>query len=180
MMTSDDLYAILKPHVQNVSGQRLIIPARSNVPSPKGSYGAINVKSATGERGQANIVEKFNKATNQVDTEIFPQVLISCEVEFFRDRAYEYASNLLQFGKHEHVQWDLNTHKIGVRGTSGVLDLSALQSSNYEERAKITIELWGSYSQKYSTNIITNVGINVLNEKGTLIQSTHVYGDTQP
>lgn len=176
MITNDEVYDIIKPVIQDATGLRMIIPARSNVPSPTGSYGVIDVLTNTSERGQANILTKYIKSDRQVERTILPQVQISVVVEFYRDKAHHYARQLLQLGKRDSARWELFKNGLSVRGTGGIIDLTALQSNNYEQRARITIELWGNYKFIERINTVERLYISTENEAGQHMQTAHIDG----
>lgn len=169
-MTNSELFAILQPHILNVSGVPIVILANQNADAPTGDYATIQVRTNISERGQANI--KYTALDGDlVQTNIKPQMLVTCVVEFFRGDAHMYAQNLLQINRREDVVWSLFKKNISIRDTGAIKDLTALQSGNYEQRAHIEINLWMEEILTYTNNTILEVPISLENEKGVVIQS---------
>lgn len=172
-MTNNELFALLRPHFMAVSGVPQLIMANQNQPAPEGEYASLQVRTATEERGQANIVSR-NFTGDQVEIEILPQLAVTCVLEFYRGNAHEYAQHILQIGRRGDVVWPLFKEGISIRNTSGVLDLTALQSSNYEPRARVEVYLWMQGSSKYVVNNILGVDASLQYETGNTIQSVSV------
>jgi hypothetical protein len=100
--------------------------------------------------------------------------MVTVIVEFYRGPANERAQRLLQMGKVETVTWDLFKNKISIRNTGGVLDLTALQSNNYEQRARIELYLWMESSTTYAVNNILGTKIIAEKEDGQVIQEINI------
>lgn len=175
-MTEQELFTILRPFVALVSGCEQVILAAQNKNAPKGSYGSIQIRYDDSERGQANISTKYLAASRQVETTIKPQLVVTVVVEFFRDGAKLYAERLKQMNRRGDVVWPLFKEGIGIRNVGRSMDLTALQSSNYEERARCEIVLWMEGETKYIVNTIEKVPASVENERGEVIQSLFVDG----
>lgn len=173
MIPSLELFQILRPHVITVSGVPECIFANQNAPAPPGDYAALQIRHATEERGQANI-KKRNLPDDRVEGDVRAQMMMTCVLEFYRGRAHEYAEQILQIGKRQDVTWPLFKEGIGIRNTSGILDLTALQSSNYEPRARIELYLWLEASSKYIVNNILGASASVQYETGDVLQSISV------
>lgn len=170
-MTSDELFSILRPHIIALTGVPMCIKYAQNQDAPHGEYAVINPRYATAERGQANI-KRSNAPLDTIKTEIKVQAMVTVAVEFFRGDAHGRAQSLLQAGKNEGVTWDLFKYKISIRNTGGVLDLTSLQSSNYESRARIELYLWMEIDNSYTVNNILHSSVSVENEEGMIIQSS--------
>lgn len=157
-MTDEELFKILRPHVINVTGCQQVILAAQNKNAPKGSYGSIQVRYRNDERGQANIAWKTLDG-KLIEQEVKPQRVMTCVVEFYRDNAKLYAERMQQMNRREDVEWPLFQYGISIRNVGNVLDLTALQSSNYEERARIEFVLWLEGSSKVIFNTIEAVEV---------------------
>lgn len=172
-MTNEELFTILRPHILALTGVPECILYAQNADAPQGEYASVNPRYAIEERGQANIYRK-DVPGDLVESDVRPQAMITVAVELFRGEALERAERLFQMGKIETVTWDLFKHKLSIRNTSGVLNLTALQSSNYEQRARIEIYLWAELSTKYTVNNILGTSIVAENEDGDTIQEIDI------
>lgn len=172
-MTNSEIFAILRPHIMAVTGVPECILANPNKPAPTGDYASLQIRYATEERGQANI-HKRNLPDDQVEGDVRAQMMMTCVLEFYRGRAHEYAEQILQIGKRQDVTWPLFKHGISIRNTGQILDLTALQSSNYEPRARIDLYLWLEASSKYIVNNILGASASVQYETGPILQSISV------
>lgn len=164
-MTDIELFQVLRPNVALVSGCSEIILAAQNKNSPKGSYGSIQVRYREDDVGQG-IINYRDIPDDRVEIDVRPQLAVTCVVEFFREGAKKFAENLKQMNRREDVTWDLFKSGISIRNMGNTMDLTALQSSNYEERARIEFVLWMEGSSKYVVNNIKQVWVNAQNEDG--------------
>ena len=72
------------------------------------------------------------------------------------------------------VAWDLFKNKIGWGGTEPVNNLTALQASNFEQRAQIVIKLWYETSNIDDVNNILSASAIVDDEKARTLQTIDV------
>lgn len=173
-MTNEDLYRLLRPAVMTASGVPTVIMAAQNAPAPVGPYASVHVRTDIGERGMATQVK-----TLLPDNETFAHTNtshqeVTCVVEFYRAGAKEYAAKLLQVDKREDVTWPLFKSGVNIMRTGPVLDLTALQSDQFEERARVDIYLRMDLSQQYDINRIMEASGTVQNENGANLQSVTV------
>lgn len=172
-MTNEEIFAVLRPHVMAVSNVPECILYGQNENAPSGAYASIQPGYMVDERGQANIINK-DVIDDQVESDVRPQVAMTCIVEFYRGNAHENARSLLQFGRLQNVVWDLFKYGVSIRSTSNVMDLTALQSSNYEKRARIELYLWMTLSTKYTVNNILGTSVIAENESGDTLQEINI------
>lgn len=169
-MTNIELYKLLRPAVATASGVPKIIMAGQNKEPPAGSYASIHVRTDIRERGMA-----FKRRRLLPDNETFEHTIrsqqeVTCVVEFYRDGAKEYAANLLQADKRDDIIWGLFKAGLSIMETGPVLDLTALQSNQYEERARVDIRLRMEVSNTYEINRIMEVSGMVQSESGSNLQ----------
>lgn len=172
-MNDVDLFKLLRPHVLRVSGVPEVILAPQNKAAPKGEYASIQVRYNTSERGQANIYSR-EIPDDKVETDVKAQRVMTCVVEFYRGEARQYAANLQQMNRRSDVVWPLFVEGISIRNMGVVLDLTELQSSNYEPRARVEMVLWMEGSSKVIDNYIKHVKINMQNEEGRVLEQGQV------
>lgn len=173
-MTDQEIFAIFRPHIIRVTGVPEFILYAQNQNAPKGAYGSLQVRSSIDERGQAIIHKKHLPLEAKFEIDVRPQLHLTCVAEFFRGDAKLYAQRLLQMGKREDVIWPLFQQGISIRNVGNVMDLTALQASNFEHRARVEIHLWMEGSSKYAINEITGVQTEYQNEAGDILQAKFI------
>lgn len=171
-MTNLELYKLLHPAVMLASGVPLIVPAADNQDAPSGSYASIHVRTDIRERGMAFKDRRLLPDNETFEDTIRSQQEVTCTVEFYRSGAKEYASNMLQLDKRDDIIWALFKAGISIMSTGPVLDLTALQSNQYEERARVDVYLRMQVARKYQINRIMEVAVIAQNEDGDELQST--------
>lgn len=155
-MTNNDIFAALRPHILNVTGVSECILADPNGPSPDGAYASVRPRQSIRERGQANII-MTDGANDTIVYEIRAQIVASCEINFFRGEAMQYAEMLKECHKRPDVCWPLWKAGIGWGGTEPVNNLIALQASNFEQRAQIIVKLLYEAVNTVTVNNILHV-----------------------
>lgn len=173
-MTNIELYRLLYPAVMTASGVPTIIPGADNAPAPTGPYASIHIRTDIRERGMAFKDRRLLPDNETFEHKIRSQQEVTCTVEFYRDGAKEYAANMLQMDKRDDIVWTLYKAGLNIMSTGPVLDLTALQSNQYEERARVDIYLRMQVARKYNINRILEVTGVVQNEGGTDIQTVTV------
>lgn len=173
-MTNLDLYKLLYPAVKLASGVPMVIPAADNAPAPTGPYASIHIRTDIRERGMAFKDRRLLPDNETFEHTVRSQQEVTCTVEFYRDGAKEYAANMLQMDKRDDIVWTLYKAGLNIMRTGPVLDLTALQSNQYEERARVDIYLRMQVAGKYNINRIMEATGAVSNEDGDELQSVTV------
>ena len=140
-MTNEELYLIMQPIVKTVTGLTQVILSNPNAPAPLDEYCAIKPKHSIEQRGQANIY-KANSGTDSVTWEVRPQIVCEMLLEFYRGEAMSYAEMMKQANKRPDIGQALlqaSPQPIGWQRAGNVINLTALQSNNWEQRAQISI-----------------------------------------
>lgn len=140
-MTNEELFKIIRPIIMRVTGVSACILGDPNAPAPLGSYCAVRPHSHTAQRGQANVTMTDGNDRNIV-TSVKAQLKTTLAIDFYRSKAVEYATRLLQFNRLPSVSEEAMRNKIGILGTSSVSNLTKLVSANQEERAHIEVYIW--------------------------------------
>lgn len=172
-MTDAQIFALLRPHIMLVSGVPELILAPQNQNAPKGEYGTLQIRFRDDERGQANIYRK-NVPDQKVEFDVRTQRVMTCVCEFFRGNALEYAERLQQMNRREDVVWPLFKSGISIRSVGPIMNLTALQSSNFENRARLEFVLWMEGSSKYQVNNILAVKVEAQNEQGVTLANAEI------
>lgn len=173
-MTNLELYKLLRPAVATVTGVPMVIMAAQNAPAPQGSYASIHVRTDIRNRGMAFKDRELLEDNETFEHTIRSQQEATCVVEFYRDGAKEYAANLLQMDKRDDIYWQLFRQGVNIMSTGPVLDLTALQSNQNEERARVEIYLRMQAKKKYQINRIMEVSLSAQYEQGDSVQSATV------
>lgn len=172
-MTDVELFQILRPHIMRVTGVPECILADPNAKAPAGEYASVRPRQGISERGQANIYTS-DIVGDKVRTEVRSQIIAQCEINFYRGQALRRAELLKECHKLPSVAWDLFKHKVGWGGAEPVNNLTALQASNFEQRAQIIIKLWYETSNVDDINNILSASATVEDEKARLLQTVDV------
>ena len=159
-MTNNEIFAALRPHILNVTGVSECILADPNGPSPDGPYASVRPRQSIRERGQANII-MTDGANDTIVYEIRAQIVASCEINFFRGEAMQYAEMLKECHKRPDVCWPLWQKGIGWGGTEPVNNLTALQASNFEQRSQIIVKLLYEAVNTVTVNNILHVPFTI-------------------
>lgn len=172
-MTDEQLFKILRPLVVTVTGCNQIILAAQNSKAPVGEYGSIQIRYHNAERGHGMVSQK-NIPDARMEVSVKPQRIMTCVAEFYRGDAKVYAERMQQMQRRGDVVWPLFRHKIALSDVRPVHDLTALQSSNWEPRARVEFVLWMPGDSKYQENYIKAVDFYAENEVGKEIQGTRI------
>lgn len=173
-MTDIDIYRLLRPAVLTASGVPMVIMAAQNAPAPEGSYASIHVRTGAKDRGMAFKERRLLPDNETFEHTIHSQPEVTCVVEFYRLGAKNYAANIQQIDKRDDIYWTLFKAGLCIMSTGPLLDLTALQADNHEERAQVSIYLRMQVSNTYNVNRIMEVTGTVQNEGGTELQSATV------
>ena len=173
-MTSLEIFKILRPILMTVTGVPECIMSDPNAQAPLGPYASVRVRQAIRERGQANVRITDVPVTRQVRYDVRAQIICDVSVDFYRGAAMEYAEKLKECHKRPDVPWILMRAGLGWGGTDAVNNLTALQSSNFEQRAQITVRLMYESSNIVDINNILSASISVQNENGDTLQSAEI------
>ena len=145
-MTNEELFAKLRPIVMLATGVPECILADQagpgSMPAPKGAYATITPRQSVSERGQANIIAR-NIPGEQVEVDVRAQIMCSCSVNFYRGQALMYAERLKQANKRPDISMMLFKSGIGWNSTDAINNLTGLYQAAMEERAQLTLYLYG-------------------------------------
>ena len=173
-MTDEDLYLVLRQIALKATGVSMVILADTNQNAPTSDYCAIRPRAAVSERGQANITESYDATTQTITTTVRQQLIVSSDFDFYRGTAPQTAAKMKQANKLPSVSSILSAAGIGWADTSSVMNLTAIQSNNMEQRAQITVRLFMEEVLTDTVNTIEKVSVSVQNEKGVVLQEIDV------
>lgn len=171
-MTRDELFDILCPIVNTVTGVNVVLADEPGAPSPSGQYIALEPMSTLTERGQATV--KTSPLNRDVATTVSRKLISECSINVYRGNARDVAFKLKECNKRPDVSVALFKAGIGWQRTGPVNNLTALQNNKMEQRAQISIYLMFEDSDTVITNSIESVGVAVESETGSTLQQTEV------
>lgn len=172
-MTNEELFAILRPVVMTVTGVPECILADQNAASPQGEYASIRPRQSVSERGQANVIT-VDKVGDLVTTDVRSQIIASCSINFYRGDAMARAERLKQCHKRPDVSSALFMAGVGWLDASTVNNLTALQSSNWEQRAQVTVRVMYEVSDVCDVNNILSSQVILQDENAQVLATVNI------
>jgi hypothetical protein len=164
-MTRDELYSTLYTIVTNVTGVPNCIPADSNHQAPSGEYAAVEPFRSISRRYQG-VTTRSTDTTETYEKD----VIVESVINFYRgDDPYSRASSLIDCGWRSDVVWPLFKLDIEWSRESAVNNLNALQASQIEKRANISVFLKIKEITTIQLNSILHAPFSIEYEDGTTI-----------
>lgn len=173
-MTDTELYLVLRQIALKATGVSMVILADTNQDAPTTDYCAIRPRAAVSERGQANITTFYDEAAQTITTSVRQQLIVSADFDFYRGDAPAAAAKMKQANKLPSVSSILMVNNIGWGDTSSVMNLTAIQSNNMEQRAQITVRLFLEETLTDTVNTIEKVTVTTQNDKGVTLQKVNI------
>lgn len=170
-MTTQELFALLRPVVMAATGVPECILADQNENSPHGPYAALRPRQRVDQRGQADIVNRDLIGADKVSTTVRSRIVCTCAVNFYRGEARMYAERLHECNKLPSISMMLFKSGLGWARVGPINDLTALQSANFEQRAHVEFEVWYTTELVDEVNNILSAEVQLQNEKGVTIQT---------
>jgi hypothetical protein len=144
-MTNEQLFQLIRQIILSVTNVPEVILANQNKPAPSGVYCTVEPKKSIRERGQANIYRN-DVVGDKINVDVRAQVIVEADIQFYRGDPFTETEKLNQCNKRPDISALLFQNGVGWLSASTTLDLTALQSNNFERRASKTITL------SYETN----------------------------
>ena len=179
-MNREQLFDAIRPIIMSVTGVPECILADPDAPAPQGLYASVQPKQTINQRGQANIKRTNVPFANSVNVDVRAQIIVNCSVNFYRNGAHDAASRILQANKRPDVSEALYRAGLGWNRAGPVNNLSALQSSNIEERAQVSIFLMYETTDPVVINSIESLQVIVQNESGATLEDFTVASPDAP
>jgi len=175
-MTEDELFDIIQPIIVSVTGLAgdHVILGDPNEGSPTGPYAAVRPMQNIDERGQANIIRKTSATPLSVDNDVKAQIIVQCDINFYRGNAMSTAQKLKQANKRSDISAILFKAKLGWQRAGNVVNLTTLQSNQQEARSQISLFLMYETSDKVTINSIENVPFEVQYPDGTVVLTGNI------
>jgi hypothetical protein len=151
-MSKQELFDFIKFIIQMHDPSIVCVQSDQNAPAPSGLYASIRVFHNMQHLGSPRIIR--TNTEDEITTEYNRQMKYTLSIDFFRKGALEACEFMLGAHRLESVAAFMLANNIGYGGSSSVRNLSALQSTEIEERANIEIELYVESKVIDKTNYI--------------------------
>lgn len=156
------------------------VSVAQNFSAPKGSYCVIRLQNpllwGQAMKTQREAVAVDDPQYMDVIDQTRTQFDLSFSVNFYRDRAMDYAAALSEANKREPIKSILRSNRMGWIRTSPANNLTGLYSGNQEERAQIDVHLYYEDLVEDRVNRIYRVEYALENENRTVLTQGQVNG----
>jgi hypothetical protein len=149
-------------------------------PSPAGPYCAVRLQDPA-QFGQANVTQRNVPALDDPQYEdvivrVATQFTLGFSLNFYRTGAMAYAASINEANKREPIKNIMRRDKLGWSRVSAVNNLTGLYQAAMEERAQLTLYLYGESIAEDRVQRIYRVGFNVQTEQSGAIAQGEVNG----
>lgn len=161
-----NVFQALRPFVMLVTGVPECIEANPNAPAPKGEYASVLIAQSASPQSRGRLSQVVSEdGRDMTITNRYP-VVWEVTVNFWRGDALERAAKLVRAQYLPASSDALLAAGVGIVDCSPVQNLTALQSSNFEPRAVVTLSVttWEEVSQ--TVGVIQDVAGSVHQEDG--------------
>lgn len=173
-MTNYDIYTVMRQIVMKVTGLKQVYLADQAVQAPSGTYATIRVAQGVQPMALGTVRRTYDKEKQTVTETVSCPVRYDIPVNFYRAGAMDYAPMLINCSRLSGVHALLLSKRLGWAGSDPVQNLTALQSSEQEERAVIVVHLVGEKKISETVNTIEAARIVVEDEKTNVLQDSDV------
>ena len=173
-MTNYDIYTVMRQIVMKVTGLKQVYLADQAVQAPSGTYATIRVAQGVQPMALGTVRRTYDKEKQTVTETVSCPVRYDIPVNFYRAGAMDYAPMLINCSRLSGVHALLLSKRLGWAGSDPVQNLTALQSSEQEERAVIVVHLVGEKKVSEIVNTIEAARIIVEDEKTNALQESDV------
>lgn len=173
-MTNYDIYTVMRQIVMKVTGLKQVYLADQAVQAPSGTYATIRVAQGVQPMALGTVRRTYDKEKQTVTETVSCPVRYDIPVNFYRAGAMDYAPMLINCSRLSGVHALLLSKRLGWAGSDPVQNLTALQSSEQEERAVIVVHLVGEKKVSQTVNSIEAARIIVEDEKTNVLRDSDV------
>ncbi len=173
-MTNYEIYTVMRQIVMKVTGLKQVYLADQAVQAPSGTYATIRVAQGVQPMALGTVRRTYDKEKQTVTETVSCPVRYDIPVNFYRAGAMDYAPMLINCSRLSGVHALLLSKRLGWAGSDPVQNLTALQSSEQEERAVIVVHLVGEKKISEVVNTIEAARIIVEDEKTNVLQESDV------
>jgi hypothetical protein len=149
-------------------------------PSPAGPYCAVRLQDPA-QFGQANVTQRNVPAVDDprfedVIVRVATQFTLGFSINFYRTGAMGYATAISEANKREPIKNILRPAHLGWSRVTAVNNLTGLYQGAMEERAQLTLYLYGESIAEDRVQRIYRVGFEVQTEQSGAIAQGEVNG----
>lgn len=173
-MTNYEIYTVMRQIVMKVTGLKQVYLADQAVQAPSGTYATIRVAQGVQPMALGTVRRTYDKEKQTVTETVSCPVRYDIPVNFYRAGAMDYAPMLINCSRLSGVHALLLSKRLGWAGSDPVQNLTALQSSEQEERAVIVVHLVGEKKVSETVNTIEAARIIVEDEKTNVLRDSDV------
>jgi hypothetical protein len=149
-------------------------------PSPTGPYCAVRLQSpehfGQALTSQRNVPALDDPQYEDVIVRVATQFTLGFSINFYRAGAVAYAAALSEANKRDPIKALLSVAKLGWSRVSAVNNLTGLYQAAMEERAQLTLYLYGESIAEDRVQRIYRVGLSVQSEQSGAIAQGEVNG----
>lgn len=170
-MNATELFkTVLRPLVERATGVSNVLLGYQTAVAAGGTYATVQVTSIE-ETAPGRYVNEVIKEERKLRTTLVTPVMYTVTVNFWRcPHAVDVASRLIWCARMPTIHYLLLSAGFGWCGSDPVQNLTAEQSSAYEERAAITFRIVGTQRVVDEVNTIEQLnGITVEDTDGTIL-----------
>jgi hypothetical protein len=173
-MTREELFAVMRGIVLDVTGVTECILDDQNATAPTGEYCVIEPFSNIRHIGRGSVKQTEVDAVDELDFNDIEEELTTLlearvDVNFFRGDARLHAQKLMFSDQRSDVYTTLFSNGVFWMRTDAVNNLTVLNSAQYETRAQISIYVQFEQTQTNTVQQIYNVPFEIENESGNVL-----------
>lgn len=150
------------------------------VDSPTGSYCAVRLQNpeqwGQALNSQTNVPALDDPQYEDIIAKVSTQFTLGFSINFYRAGAVMYAAALCEANKREPVKTILRAAKLGWSRVSPINNLTGLYQAAMEERAQLTLYLYGESIAEDRVQRIYRAGFSVQTEQSGAIAQGEVNG----
>lgn len=165
----NNIFQTMMDVVQDVTGVPVIL-ANQNAISLSGEYATILVVQSGEAESRGEVRQKLSEDGRDVTVTVKYPVTWNVTVNFFRGNAVANAAKLQRIHYLPKTSDKLLVAGIGFVTASSVLNLTDLQSKNFEQRAAITLTLTTFEEVEETVGVILEAGGDVCDESSNVVQ----------
>lgn len=162
---SANIFESIKEIVERLTGVPAFAANQSDI-SPRGAYATIMPVRSAVATARGIIKQKVVNDGNDIIVTAHYPVTWEVTINFWRGNAIANATRLLNIFYLPNTSDILFSKGIGLVNCSNVMNLTALQSKSFEERAVITLTLTTFEEISEQVGVIRRFGISVEDEEG--------------
>lgn len=170
-MNATELFkTVLRPLVARATGVSNVLLGYQTAVAASGTYATVQVTTIE-ETAPGHFIDEVIREERKLRTTLVTPVMYTVTVNFWRcPHAVDVASRLIWCARLPTIHYLLLSAGFGWCGSDPVQNLTAEQSSAYEERAAITFRIVGTQRVVDEVNTIEQLnGITVEDTDGTIL-----------